>query len=160
MLELKELSHSFIRLECVKRFTMHNMLKDSGVYFGQPPILDFLEKNGVCTQNELAKALEVSPASIAVSIKRMQKNGVVEKIADDNDLRCNRISLTEKGRELTREMHRKFDQIDKIMFTDFDENELATLKEYLDRIYNNLSSSTECAKCCTRSETDKNGGDI
>ena len=159
MLELKELSHSFIRLECVKRFTMHNMLKDSGVYFGQPPILDFLEKNGVCTQNELAKALEVSPASIAVSIKRMQKNGVVEKIADDNDLRCNRISLTEKGRELTREMHRKFDQIDKIMFTDFNENELATLKEYLDRIYNTLSS-TECAKCCTRSESDKNGGDI
>lgn len=159
MLDLKELSHSFIRLECVKRFTMHNMLKDSGVYFGQPPILDFLEKNGVCTQNELAKALEVSPASIAVSIKRMQKNGVVEKIADDNDLRCNRISLTEKGRELTREMHRKFDQIDKIMFTDFDENELATLKEYLDRIYNNLSS-TECTKCCTRAETDKNGGDI
>lgn len=159
MLELKELSHSFIRLECVKRFTMHNMLKDSGVYFGQPPILDFLEKNGVCTQNELAKALEVSPASIAVSIKRMKKNGVVEKIADDNDLRCNRISLTEKGRELTREMHRKFDQIDKIMFTDFDENELATLKEYLDRIYNNLSS-TECTKCCTRSEADKNGGDI
>lgn len=159
MLDLKELSHSFIRLECVKRFTMHNMLKDSGVYFGQPPILDFLEKNGVCTQNELAKALEVSPASIAVSIKRMQKNGIVEKIADDNDLRCNRISLTEKGRELTREMHRKFDQIDKIMFTDFDENELATLKEYLDRIYNNLSS-TECTKCCTRAETDKNGGDI
>lgn len=159
MLDLKELSHSFIKLECVKRFTMHNMLKDSGVYFGQPPILDFLEKNGVCTQNELAKALEVSPASIAVSIKRMQKNGVVEKIADDNDLRCNRISLTEKGRELTREMHRKFDQIDKIMFTDFDENELATLKEYLDRIYNNLSS-TECTKCCTRAETDKNGGDI
>lgn len=159
MLDLKELSHSFIKLECVKRFTMHNMLKDSGVYFGQPPILDFLEKNGVCTQNELAKALEVSPASIAVSVKRMQKNGVVEKIADDNDLRCNRISLTEKGRELTREMHRKFDQIDKIMFTDFDENELATLKEYLDRIYNNLSS-TECTKCCTRAETDKNGGDI
>lgn len=159
MLDLKELSHSFIRLECVKRFTMHNMLKDSGVYFGQPPILDFLEKNGVCTQNELAKALEVSPASIAVSVKRMQKNGVVEKIADDNDLRCNRISLTEKGREMTREMHRKFDQIDKIMFTDFDENELATLKEYLDRIYNNLSS-TECTKCCTRAETDKNGGDI
>lgn len=159
MLDLKELSHSFIRLECVKRFTMHNMLKDSGVYFGQPPILDFLEKNGVCTQNELAKALEVSPASIAVSIKRMQKNGVVEKIADDNDLRCNRISLTEKGRELTREMHRKFDQIDKIMFTDFDENELATLKEYLDRIYNNLSSS-ECTKCYTKSEVDKNGGDI
>lgn len=159
MLELKELSHSFIKLECVKRFTMHSMLKDSGVYFGQPPILDFLEKNGVCTQNELAKALEVSPASIAVSIKRMQKNGVVEKIADDNDLRCNRISLTEKGREMTREMHRKFDQIDKIMFTDFDENELATLKEYLDRIYNNLSS-TEGAKYCTRSESDKNGGDI
>ncbi len=159
MLELKELSHSFIRLECVKRFTMHNMLKDSGVYFGQPPILDFLEKNGVCTQNELAKALEVSPASIAVSIKRMQKNGVVEKIADDNDLRCNRISLTEKGREMTKEMHRKFDQIDKIMFADFDENELSALKGYLDRVYNNLSSS-ECTKCYTKSETDKNGGGI
>ena len=159
MFELKELTHSFIRLECAKRFTMHNMLKDSGVYFGQPPILDFLEKNGECTQNELAKALEVSPASIAVSVKRMQKNGVVEQIADDNDLKCNKIPLTENGRELTTEMHRKFDQIDKMMFAGFDNEELVELKMYLDRIYNNLSFDENEKGCALKPENKRNGGD-
>lgn len=158
MFDLKELGHSFIRLECAKRFTMHNMLKDSGVYFGQPPILDFLEKNGECTQNELAKALGVSPASIAVSVKRMQKNGVVEKTADGNDLRCNRISLTEKGRELTTEMHRKFDLIDKMMFAGFDNEELVQLKMYLDRICNNLSFEENERSCSLKPENNGNGG--
>ncbi len=139
MFELKEISDSFIRLDCAKRFTMQNMLKDSGVYFGQPPILEYIDEKGACTQNELAKALGVSPASIAVSVKRMQKSGLIEKITDDNDLRCNRISTTEKGKRLTKEIHSKFDLVDRMAYAGFSNEELVELKMYLDRICNNLN---------------------
>lgn len=44
---------------------------------------------------ELSDGINVSPASVAVSVKRMQKSGLITKISDENDLRCNRIALTE-----------------------------------------------------------------
>ena len=40
--ELKELVFKMNRLDCYKRYAMHKMLRDSGVYFGQPPVLDYL----------------------------------------------------------------------------------------------------------------------
>lgn len=93
--ELKELVFKMNRLDCYKRYAMHKMLRDSGVYFGQPPVLDYLSEHGECSQKELSDGINVSPASVAVSVKRMQKSGLITKISDENDLRCNRIALTE-----------------------------------------------------------------
>lgn len=42
--ELKELVFKMNRLDCYKRYAMHKMLRDSGVYFGQPPVLDYLSE--------------------------------------------------------------------------------------------------------------------
>lgn len=95
--ELKELVFKMNKLDCYKRYAMHKMLRDSGVYFGQPPVLDYLNEHGECSQKELSDGINVSPASVAVSVKRMQKSGLITKISDENDLRCNRIALTERA---------------------------------------------------------------
>ena len=52
-------------------------------------------------------------ASVAVSVKRMQKSGLITKISDENDLRCNRIALTENGKQRTEYIHSQFDKLDK-----------------------------------------------
>lgn len=103
--ELKELVFKMNRLDCYKRYAMHKMLRDSGVYFGQPPVLDYLSEHGECSQKELSDGINVSPASVAVSVKRMQKSGLITKISDENDLRCNRIALTENGKQRTEYIH-------------------------------------------------------
>lgn len=137
--DFKELSRSFMDFECYRRFVVHNSLKDSVVYFGQPPILDYLIEHGSCTQNELASAMCVSPASMAVSIKRMQKSGLVQKLNDENDMRCNKITITELGLEQAKDIHARFDEIDAKTYSGFSEEELIQLNSYMDRINKNLS---------------------
>ena len=55
--ELKELVFKMNRLDCYKRYAMHKMLRDSGVYFGQPPVLDYLNEHGECSQKELSDGI-------------------------------------------------------------------------------------------------------
>ncbi len=139
--DIKSLTRSFMDFECYRRFVIHNTLKDSKVYFGQPPILDYLIENGSCTQNELSSAMNVSPASVAVSIKRMQKSGLVKKVNDTADMRCNKITITELGKNQSKEIHARFDEIDAKMYSGFSEEELIQLKSYINRINNNLTES-------------------
>lgn len=53
--ELKELVFKMNRLDCYKRYAMHKMLRDSGVYFGQPPVLDYLSEHGECSQKSFRR---------------------------------------------------------------------------------------------------------
>ena len=91
--------HSFHK-QCMMR-----LLADYGIHFGQPPLLVTLKKQGGSgNQSDLAKALNVSPAAIAVSLKRMEKAGMVRRITDPEDLRSNRVELTESGLQPSRQM--------------------------------------------------------
>ncbi len=127
-------------LEWWRHVTIHRALRDSDVYFGQPPILDVLAERGVCTQNELAKTLNVSPASVAVSLRRMQKSGLIEKEADAEDLRRNFVRLTEKGKAQHAHIHKCFEEIDRKLYAGFTENELAALRNMLLRLCGNLAA--------------------
>lgn len=127
------------QLNAIHRYYIHKSVPP-GVYFGQPPILEYLSKNESCTQKELADHLSVSPPSVAMSIKRMQKAGLVDKSADSSDLRYNRISLTEKGREMSVCCQKEFHKIDSRMFEGFSEPEIEQLCGYITRMTNNLNT--------------------
>lgn len=144
--ELKELVFKMNRLDCYKRYAMHKMLRDSGVYSGQPPVLDYLSEHGECSQKELSDGINVSPASVAVSVKRMQKSGLITKISDENDLRCNRIALTENGKQRTEYIHSQFDKLDKRMFKGFTKEELSLLNSFLNRLIDNISEDAPSEK--------------
>lgn len=159
---IKTLTRSFLDFECYRRFIVHNSLKDSKVYFGQPPILDYLFEHGSCTQNELAAAMSVSPASMAVSVKRMQKSGLVQKVNDEKDMRCNKITITEFGKNQVNEIHSRLEIIDKKTYAGFSEEELCQLKSYIDRINKNLSDGMPDKKCIFKmlsNSLSDNGGD-
>ena len=66
--DIKDINQKMQKLECYKRYIVHRSLQGSDVYFGQPPILDYLTGHGECTQKELSDAIGVSAASVAVFI--------------------------------------------------------------------------------------------
>lgn len=136
---LKKMTDALNRLDLYRRYAFHTTLKESEVYMGQPPILDYLLECESCTQRELSTAIHVSPASMAVSIKRMEKIGLVERIADSEDLRCNRVTITQKGREQIAETHRKFDKLDEALFAGFSDEELKELFSYVERLTRNIA---------------------
>lgn len=127
-------------LNLVHRIYIQRAAAESGLYFGQPPILDYVSEHDQCTQADLADTLQVSAPSIATSVKRMQKAGLLKKISDENDLRCNRISLTDKGFQVSAKCRERFHEIDARMFNGFTREECEALCGYLDRMSKNISA--------------------
>ncbi len=127
-------------LNLLHRVHLHREISKCGLYMGQLPILEFVLQHHGCTQVQVAQMMHVSPPSIATSVKRMQRSGLLEKVMDPTDQRCNRLSVTEKGRQTALLCREKFDQVDRMMFQGFTEEECEKLGEFLDRLMENLAA--------------------
>lgn len=128
------------KLTLLHRIHIQKMAAANGLYPGQLPILEYILQNDNCTQKEIAEHLQVSPASVATSIKRMQRSGLVEKITDKSDLRYNRITLTDMGRKVVTKSRKDFNKVDKLLFKGFSDDEIKELCGYFERMIDNLSS--------------------
>ena len=140
MSKMTELSRRIRKIYLLRRSLFGKLAADLDVDMQQSPILEYVRKNHGCTQVELAKALAVSPASIALSTKRMQKTGLLKKEVDEHNLRQNRLSITQKGLETSEKCKGIAHNLNHRMFDGFSEEELEGLENYLDRIIHNLSS--------------------
>lgn len=130
-------------LNVFHRVLIHGAASDKGMHFGQPPVLEFIQDHPGCTQREIADHLRVSPPSIATSVKRMQRAGLLKKQADEEDMRRTRLFLTPKGEGAVGECRAAFDQVDQRMLAGFSEEEQQTLLDYLERMTENLSGKRE-----------------
>lgn len=79
---------------------MYNRLTQIGLYRGQPPILHFLMQKGTMNQKELAQLLEISPATVTVALKRMEKSGLIQRTVDKEDQRSLCVQVTDYGRRM------------------------------------------------------------
>ena len=127
------------RVTLLHRYAISTSLSGLKLYRGQPEILEYLNEHGDCSQKELADFLGVTPASIATSLKRMSKSGFIEKTPDENDRRINRLSLSEKGKEIRLAGKSECDKVDKAMFSGFSDEEITAFSDMLSRIAENLS---------------------
>ena len=99
------------------------------------------------TQRDLAQAFHVTPATVAMSLKSLERCGYVEKREDPRDQRCKRVSLTEKGREAVDTCLRVFAQVDEKMLAGFTDAEKEQLAAYHRRMLDNIKGAglhTEC----------------
>ncbi len=126
------------RINGLQRNAVYQIDSQNGLYYGQLLILEFVYRHQPCSQKQLVDQLQVSPPSIAASIKRMQRAGLLEKAADTSDLRCNRITITEKGRRHMEQCQRDFAQLNQQMFLGFSAEDYEQLLAYLQRIAHNL----------------------
>ena len=48
------------------------------------------------SQRDVARTLRLSPATVAVSLKTLERDGYVDRTADERDQRRNRVTLTDR----------------------------------------------------------------
>lgn len=127
----------------------HHMAVDSLLYqrgvqnIGQPMILTILsqQKDGTIeSQKELARRLRVSPATVTVSLKSMERDGYVKKLSNAEDLRCKPISITEKGRKAAQLIDEVFETLDHGMYRGFSPEELTRISGLYRRMIDNLDA--------------------
>ena len=131
---------------------IQSQLAEVGLYRGQPPILMLLYKNDGMSQKEMARALNLSPATMTVTLKRMEKAGLVLREMDEHDQRILRVHLSEKGREMCETGESRIGVVTAELLEGFTLEEQQQLNEYLGRIAHNMERVVE-----KESEQDKTG---
>ena len=138
----RDIVGNLVRLSTVHRYRISQAAHSSGLWYGQPPLLQYIHRHPDCTQSELCTDTGVSAPSIAVSVKRLIKAGLVEKSRDENDQRCNRLHLTQRGEQAHGAFRDICDEVDRQLFNGFTEEEKLQLDGYIRRLTGNLNADS------------------
>lgn len=132
----------------IKTDHMHKALIDSrvgglGIHRTHHRILMHLARHDkLPSQKELAAHLNITPAAVTGALKKIEKDGFVERtLGSDN--RYNELRITEKGRELVKESRKIFCQVDSSMFDGFTDEELDTYIACLNKLQANMRKQCE-----------------
>ena len=127
-----------IAINALRRQAMFKATGDCCLYPGQLPLLDTIIHSPGISQQEAALRLQVSPASVAQSVRRLQESGLIERTVDAENRRRNLLFVTEKGLKETKEYRRLFDEVDERTFSGFTQEECRQLEKQFDRMIDNL----------------------
>ena len=138
---MEEQYHRIIHLLGVTDRTLKRSIakkvEKTGVYRSQHRLLMILGKHPDCSQTELAERLEISPAAVAVSLKKLEKSGFISRQCQKNDNRVNQVVITEKGWEIIDQSVQYFKEMDKAFLKDCSLEELRQLEAFLEHMIKN-----------------------
>ncbi len=133
--ELDHKLHGFMRYH---RRVMQRFFSDCGMFNGHPFMLFLIRRETGITPAEIARRMEITPASATVSLKRMEAAGLITRTADENDRRVVHLAITPAGEALDDRCRAGKDRVAEAIFRDFTAEEMAVLDGFLDRMYDNL----------------------
>ena len=105
-----------------------------GLVSGQFPILlELWEKDGV-TQRELLAKLDLEQATVANTLTRMERDGLVKRTRHPADARAQQIWLTKKARDVRDDAYAAADAQNKHALSNLSESEQQAFLGYMRRI--------------------------
>jgi DNA-binding MarR family transcriptional regulator len=139
--EPESLDRLFSQVCRLKHSRVHTLLEALGLYRGQPSVLRALWEHEGPTHSELARHLNVQPATITKMITRMEKAGFVERRPDPGDQRLSRVYLTEAGRAVRDQVQQVWHRLEMEAFAGFTEEERRQMGQFFQRIRENLRTA-------------------
>lgn len=113
--------------------------RDLGIHPGQLPVLRVVHEHEGLSLRELADQLHIKPPTVTVTVKRLEKAGLVCKRTDSEDMRIVRIYETEKGSILEKEIRSLSMESERIMTDGFSQEELELMCDFFRRMTDNLA---------------------
>lgn len=124
----------------VKFQTLKKDLEDFKIHPGQVPMLFIISKNPGISQIEIAEKIHVTPSTVAIMIRRMEKARLVKRVKNEKDRRELKVYLTENAQELVEKIFKKLKNFEAESLKDFTEDEIKTLENLLKKILKNLEA--------------------
>lgn len=121
------------------RATFEKNISNMGIHHSQHHLLMYIAKEGeVATQKQIAEKFRITPAAVARSLKTLEAEGYIERSSIEDDCRCNKISITDKGKDIVQRSHILFKETDRALFEGFTDEDISLFNSYLDRIREKL----------------------
>ena len=142
--QLRDVCRLFIRTDRMHRKRVERFSEEIGVHRSQHFVLmRIADMGGTASQKELAKCLEISPAALTVTVRKLECGGYLEKKPTEGDGRANVVTLTERGWQVRELSMERFSAIDAQMLDGFSDGELGVLVGFLERMQKNLRAENE-----------------
>ena len=138
----ESLDSLFAQICRLKHARVHTLLEALGLYRGQPSVLQALWQQEGLTHTELARHLQVQPATMTRMLQRMEKAGFVERRPDPDDQRVSRVYLTAAGRAVQGDVRQVWHRLEEEAFAGFSLEERDLMRQFFERIRENLSRVT------------------
>ena len=111
-----------------------------GVTQGQLPVLCCLNDEEGQTQAELCKNIQVEQPTMASTLGRMERDGLISRVPSEQDRRQSRIFLSDKVRPVVEALQEKRDEVISRMVRDMSAEERETFVRLLDMAVKALQS--------------------
>lgn len=132
--------HLFLKCNRLHHALIESKVSALGLHRSQHTMLLTINHIGNISQKELAQSMEISPAAVTVTLKKLEAQGYIERSSSSSDSRVNNITITEKGREIIEKTTKIFDEVDEQTFKGFTEEKLDRLCEALNQLSQDLQS--------------------
>lgn len=113
-------------------------LERIGMRYSYRHVMKPLMENDSLTQLELVKITNLKAPTISITLRNMEREGIVRREKNDNDRRETHVFITDKGRKMYAKVLTTLDKAEKIMLKDVDDKELNTMRTILDKMCGNL----------------------
>jgi DNA-binding MarR family transcriptional regulator len=109
-----------------------------GIVVGQFPILlELWEKDGV-SQRELLEKIDVEQATLANTLNRMERDGLIKRTKSSADARIQLIWLTEKSKAIQNDAYESANTVNTAALNGLNPSEQEQFIHYMGRILANL----------------------
>ena len=130
---------SFLRTDRFHRCAAESQVRKLGIHRSQHMMLMHLARcKEPQTQAELAKAFEISPAAVTVTLQKLEKAGFVTRTAVEGNNRAKNIAITPEGMDIVRKSWELYKALDEAMLAGLTEEDLQHFANVLARMQDNL----------------------
>ena len=129
----------FMGTDRMHRRLFERLVTDLGIHRSQHFLLMNIDRDGVGSQKELAARLGISTAAVAVSLKKLEAGGYIERTAAESDSRNNEIRITDEGKRVIAVSRDYIRRLDEAMFRGIEGEMLAAFVQCLDIMQSNLT---------------------
>ena len=106
---------------------------------GQARLLLLIRDNDGCTQKELANFVGVKYSSMSERLNKLERNGYIERITDEDNSKFKRIFITASGKTAVIQCRKILNEVDEQMFKGMTKKDKTQFELYLNRIIKNLT---------------------
>jgi MarR family transcriptional regulator for hemolysin len=117
-----------------------------GVSQGQLPVLCCLNEKEGQTQSELCKNIQVEQPTMANTLRRMERDGLIRRSPSEHDGRQSQIFISSDVRPLVEALQAKRDEVISWMLRDMTVEERETFERLVDRAVKSLDERPKQAE--------------
>ncbi len=118
-------------------------LEKIGMRYSYRHVLKPLMENDSLTQLELVKITNLKAPTISITLRNMEREGIVSRCKNETDRRETHVAITDKGKKMYKKVLEVLAKAEDKMLEGMTEKELKAMRSALNKMSSNLRSELE-----------------